>query len=109
MRFGPWHPLRGAAEHLPPQGGVLQVRLERELVSYPRGKSAMVLYAGADDVRQLAARLADAHAGKPWLCRASVGPCADPPGAAARLLAEFEERFGSCPTCNETKDMSIRP
>lgn len=109
MRFGHWHPLRDAPDRLPPQSGVLQVRLERGLVSYPRGKSAMISYAGADDVRQLAARLAGAHAGEPWLCRASLGACADPLGAAARLLAEFEERFGSCPMLNVAKNMTNVP
>lgn len=107
MRFGPWHPLLAAADRLPPQGGVLQVRLERGLVSYPRGKSAMISYVGAGDVRQLAARLAGAHPGEPWLCRASLGACPDPLAAAARLLAEFEERFGSCPILNVEKGMSV--
>jgi hypothetical protein len=97
MRFGAWFPLPEAADHLPAAPGVLQVRLREGLVRYPRGKSAMIHYAGAADVRQLAADLSAAHPVAPWLCRASLGPCPDPAAAAARLRAEFAERFGSCP------------
>lgn len=105
MKFGPWFPLAAAPERLPARPGVLQVRVERGLVRYPKGKSAMIRYAAADDVRQLAASLAAAHAGAAWLCRASEGPCADPVAAAARLAAEFEERFGSCPFIPVEEDM----
>lgn len=105
MKFGAWHPLVEAAVQLPAGPGVLQVRLARGLVRYPRGKSAMIRYAGADDVRLLAAELAAAHPGAPWLCRASEGDCADPAAAAARLLAEFDERFGACPFIPGDSDM----
>lgn len=106
MRFGPWYPLDAAESRLPAGPGVLQVRLERGLVAYPRGKSAMIRYAGAGDVRLLAAGLAAEHPGMPWLCRASAGACADPEAAAARLLAEFEERFGACPKIPGAEDMA---
>lgn len=105
VKFGPWFTLPAAKERLPARPGVLQVRVEHGLVRYPRGKSAMILYAGAHDVRQLAAALEAAHAGAPWLCRVSEGECADPVAAAARLVAEFEERFGSCPYIPGEKDM----
>lgn len=105
MKFGAWHRLEESAERLPARAGVLQVRLERGLVRYPRGKSAMIRYAGADDVRRLAAELAAAHPGAPWLCRASEGECADPAAAAARLVAEFDERFGSGPLIPGASDM----
>lgn len=105
MRFGAWHPLEAAAERLPARAGVLQVRLVSGLVRYPRGKSAMVRYAGADDVRRLAAELAAAHPGAPWLCRASEGECADAAAAAARMIAEFEERFGAGPFIPGETDM----
>lgn len=106
VKFGAWIPLESAAAQLPARPGVLQVRLERGLVRYPRGKSAMIRYAGAHDVRQLAADLAAAHPGAPWLCRVSDGACADPEAAAARAIAEFEERFGSCPFVPGESDMA---
>ncbi|MDC0669599.1 hypothetical protein [Nannocystis radixulma] len=108
MRFGPWHPLSTAAELLPAAPGVLQVRLREGLVRYPRGKSAMIHYAGAADLSRLAASLAASHPAAPWLCRASVGPCAEPMLAAARLLAEFDERFGACPKIPGPEDMVER-
>ncbi|MBK8264811.1 MAG: hypothetical protein IPK80_26165 [Nannocystis sp.] len=45
MNFGAWVRLDEA--EFPAAGGVLQARLEEGLVVYPRGKSAMVYYAGA--------------------------------------------------------------
>lgn len=96
MKFGPWLRLADAA-HLPARPGVLQVRRERGLVHYPRGKSAMVRYLGGDDVRALAVELAARHPGAAWLCRASEGACADPHAAAAREIAGFSERFGAAP------------
>lgn len=108
MKFGAWHPLAAAADHVPAGPGVLQVRVCEGLVRYPRGKSAMIFYAGAAEVRALASALARTHAGAPWLCRASVGPCADPAAAAARLLAEFSERFGECPKIPVLGDMADR-
>lgn len=106
MRFGPWYRLDDAGGRLPAAPGVLQLRLERGLVRYPRGKSAMIRYVAAGDVRTLAARLALEHPGSPWLCRASEGACDDPDAAAARLLAEFAERFGSCPKVPGEDDMA---
>ncbi|MDC0717948.1 hypothetical protein [Nannocystis bainbridge] len=108
MKFGPWVPLSEAAARLPPAAGVLQVRLREGLVRYPRGKSAMVVYAGAADVAGLAAELNERHPAAPWLCRTSVGPCPDPSAAAARLRAEFDERFGSCPKVPVSEDMIQR-
>ncbi|MBZ5708325.1 hypothetical protein [Nannocystis pusilla] len=108
MKFGPWHPLSTAAAQLPAAPGVLQVRLREGLVRYPRGKSAMIHYAGAADLSRLAAALAASHPAAEWMCRASVGPCAEPMLAAARLLAEFDERFGSCPKIPGPEDMVKR-
>jgi len=108
MKFGPWYPLAEAADRLPAAPGVLQVRLREGLVRYPRGKSAMIHYAGAADVSGLAAVLAGRHPGAQWLCRASVGPCPDPTAAAAGLLADFDQRFGSCPNVPVSEDMIQR-
>ena len=53
----------------PPSEGVLQLRVARGLLDYPRGKSAMVHYAHAADLRAAARALAAAHAGDDLLCR----------------------------------------
>jgi len=95
MNFGPWSALRDAC--LPAGPGVLQVRRERGLVVYPRGKSAMVHYAAAADLRAAARAIAAAHPGAAWLVRCNREPVADPEAAAARLIAEFVARFGAAP------------
>lgn len=100
MGFGRWYPLDQAAAHAPAGPGVVQVRLAEGLVSYPTGRSAMVHYAAADDLRRAAGELARAHAGRPWLCR-FADP--EPPGGKtpaallADLLTSFERRFGATP------------
>jgi hypothetical protein len=83
---------------LPVVAGVLQVRREVGLVTYPRGKSAMILYAGVEDVRAACRRLAAEHPGRAWLCRWNRDPVEDVAGAAARLLADFAGRFGAEPS-----------
>lgn len=55
MEFGQWYPLTAAEAHAPAGPGVL-VRVRTGLVEYPRGKSAMVHYQAADDVRAAASR-----------------------------------------------------
>lgn len=97
MRFGAWVRLQEAAGVAPAQAGVLQVRLEVGLVQYPRGKSAMCRYEGAEDLREACLRLAAAHPGGAWLVRWSRDPVVDLGGAAARIIAEFVERFGEAP------------
>jgi phosphoribosylformylglycinamidine cyclo-ligase len=105
VRFGPWQPLDRAAEQAPPHPGLLQVRGEG-LRSYPRGKNAMVFYAASADGQPLAELVRDAS---PQLARAAaVGGrwirFADSPRPAvdlARLLADFQARFGALPPVNE--------
>lgn len=97
MRFGSWHRLQDAADAAPRTSGVLQVRREHGLAVYPRGKSAMILYAAADDLRAACARLAADHPGAAWLCRFNRDSLADPAEAAARLIADFAARFGGPP------------
>ncbi len=98
MRFGPWHRLHDAAAAAPPTSGVLQVRREHGLVDYPRGKSAMILYAPADDLQAACAALAAAHPRAPWLCRFNAETLTNRGEAAARLIADFAARFGGPPT-----------
>ncbi|MBK8259792.1 MAG: hypothetical protein IPK80_00390 [Nannocystis sp.] len=95
MNFGAWVRLDEA--EFPAAGGVLQARLEEGLVVYPRGKSAMVYYAGARDLGAAARALAAANPGARWLVRVSREPVMEPEEAAARLIAGFVERFGAAP------------
>lgn len=96
--FGRWYPLAVAAEHAPARPGVLQLRVATGLVDYPRGKSAMVHYAAAADLRAAAVALAAAHADVDWWCRHTDGPVDDPPALLATLLRLFTDRFGRPPT-----------
>ena len=104
--FGRWYPLRDAAAHAPVAPGVLQVRVAHgHLLDYPRGKSAMVHYAAAEDVRAAAVALAAAHAAADdevhadagWLCRHTEGAVADPAALVADLVRAFTARFGCAP------------
>ncbi len=92
MNFGPWSPLHAAS--LPPGPGVLQVRREHGLVVYPRGKSAMVCYAAAEDLQAAARALAAAHPEAAWLVRCNREPVADPQDRMerVRLLADLPEK-----------------
>lgn len=99
MQFGRWYPLAQAAAHAPAAPGVFQVRTRTGLVDYPRGKSAMVHYAAADDVRAAATAYARAHPHADWLCR-HLEDLDDPREAgavAARLVHDFTIRFGRAP------------
>lgn len=102
MRFVPWYPLAEASRHAPSSPGVYQVRVEKGLIEYPTGKSAMIHYGAARDVRQAVSELADAHPAAPWLCRHAVELSpqeeADPEEALERLLDRFRRRFGAPPT-----------
>ena len=97
MRFCPWYPLAEAEAHAPAGEGVLQLRLADGLLDYPRGKSAMIHYEHAADLRAAAVRLARRHAGRGVLCR-HLEPGDEPPAQVhARVLGEFVRRFGSPP------------
>jgi hypothetical protein len=101
MRFCAWYPLDEAASHAPAERGVLQVRVRAEdgLLAYPSGKSAMVHYELADDVRAAAVAFARGHAGRGWLCRHTIEVAAADDVAAhhARLVRDFTTRFGARP------------
>ena len=99
MRFGPWYPLAEAAAHAPPEPGVLQLRLADGLVEYPRGKSAMVWYEHAPNVRDAAAALAARFAGQPLLCRhlIEIDDAVDLAAFHAKLREDFIRRFGEPP------------
>lgn len=96
--FCRWYPLAEAGEHAPAVAGVLQVRVAHgTLLDYPGGKSAMIHYAAADDLRAAATALAAAQPGTDWLCRHTDGAVADPPALLAELLRMFVRRFGTPP------------
>ena len=99
MKFGPWYPLVDAGEHAPPSEGVLQLRLASGLIDYPRGKSAMVWYAHAPDVRAAALALAAVHAGNLLVCRhlIEIDGAIDLAAFCAKLRGDFVRRFGAVP------------
>lgn len=98
MRFGPWYRLMEAGDLAPAEEGVLQVRLPTGLLDYPRGKSAMVAYRHARDVRAAAQALAVAHPGD-LLCRhlIEIDEATDLAAFCAKLRGEFVRRFGRAP------------
>jgi len=99
MRFGPWYPLVEARDLAPAAEGVLQLRLASGLIDYPRGKSAMVHYAHAADVRAAAVAWAAAHGADGIVCRHLIeGDGATAPAALyAKVTEEFVRRFGALP------------
>ncbi len=104
MRFCPWYPLAEAGDHTPATEGVLQLRLATGLVDYPRGKSAMVWYGHAADLRGVARALAAAHPGRQLVCRhlIEIDLATDLPAFCAKLRAEFVRRFGTVPLFEST-------
>jgi hypothetical protein len=106
VRFGPWLPLEQAPTAAPSAPGLLQARGD-ELLQLPRGRSAMVLYAGSaggGDTLQAFVQAggapllaAAAQQGARWVRFAETS---DPPTQLARLLRQFEERFGAPPRAN---------
>ncbi len=99
MRFGPWYPLADAGDHTPAAENVVQVRLAQGLLEYPRGKSAMVWYAHALDVRAQALALAGRHAGENLVCRhlIEIDAGTDLGTFCAKLREDFVRRFGTRP------------
>ena len=101
MRFCPWYPLADAAAHAPAAEGVMQLRVAEGLLEYPRGKTAMVHYEHARDVRARALALASSHTEPVLWCRhLDLEGARDVDLAAfhASVLAEFVRRFGCAPS-----------
>jgi hypothetical protein len=99
MRFGPWYRLADAGDLAPAGEGVWQVRLAAGLRDYPRGKSAMVHYAHAGDVRTAVQAWAAAHGGDGLVCRHLIEaePTTDLAAFCAKLSDDFVRRFGAPP------------
>ena len=78
----------------------MQVRVATGLIDYPTGKSAMVHYAHALDVRAAATALAAEHVGEELLCRhleIEGAEAVDAVAFHAKVRDEFVKRFGSQP------------
>ncbi|HEY0991710.1 MAG TPA: hypothetical protein VGD80_31875 [Kofleriaceae bacterium] len=99
MRFGPWYPLADARDLAPAAEGVLQLRLASGLLDYPRGKSAMVHYAHAGDVRAAASAWAHAHGSAGIVCRhlIEIDAATDLMAFYVKLSDDFVTRFGAPP------------
>ena len=76
----------------------MQLRVAEGLLDYPRGKSAMVHYAHAMDLRACAQALADAHP-RGYLCRhlEEGADAVDLAAFHAKVREEFVRRFGAEP------------
>lgn len=94
--FVHWYLLREAAEHAPQGAGVYQIRVPEGLLSYPSGKSAMVCYGEAADLRSTLAELATEHSELDFLCRHQRSD--EPAVLLEFVLGQFERRFGAAPS-----------
>jgi hypothetical protein len=104
VRFGDWYPLQAAGDLAPEGEGVLQLRLAAGLLDYPRGKSAMVWYQHAPDVRAAAKTLAVRFADMNLVCRhlIEVEDGVDLGAFCAKLREDFERRFGAVPSLQQS-------
>ena len=102
MKFGRWYPLAEVALHAPAGPGVFQIRSAEQLFDYPRGKSAMLHYEAARDVRAAAIAFASDYPSRAWLCRHTIemteADAASSDTFAAHLVRDFVTRFGQPPT-----------
>jgi hypothetical protein len=105
VRFGPWYRLAEAGDLAPSEEGVLQLRLASGLLDYPRGKSAMVAYRHARDLRAEAQALAGAYPGD-LLCRhlIEIDEATDLAAFCAKLREDFVRRFGRAPVYDPVYD-----
>jgi hypothetical protein len=105
LNFGGWFPLDDVSSVAPDTPGLLQARADT-LVSYPRGRSAMVLYAHSRADETL--RIYVAGRGAPVVGHASsagarwirFGSAAAPEMEFDRLMRQFVDRFGARPKAN---------
>jgi hypothetical protein len=107
VKFGDWLAIDNAAAEAPDAPGVLQSRAD-DLLEYPTGRSAMVLYAHSPSLGSLrefingsgASDLARAReSGARWVRFAETS---EPEASFERLLDHFVERFGAPPVANGT-------
>ena len=103
MRFSSWYPANEIDARAPAGEGVFQVRAA-ELLSYPSGKSAMIHYARAEDMRAAMRAWAESHGREGDLYR-HVGDLGSlsPDAALERVRSRFRSRFGSLPQRAESE------
>jgi len=103
-RFGDWTELPVAEERAPAEPGVFQVRAKAGLLRYPRGRSAMLFYGAAQDLRagiaafrlQVVPRWEQPETAL-WI---RWKPARDPDAALRAYLDLFQRRFGTLPARN---------
>ncbi|MBC8133935.1 MAG: hypothetical protein H7X95_13200 [Deltaproteobacteria bacterium] len=109
MNFGSWFPLDDALAAAPELPGVLQARADA-LCAYPKGRTAMLLYARCRPQETLRRYVATrgaaplsraAKLGARWI---RFGTSPRPEVEFERLLGRFSERFGANPTGNDDDD-----
>lgn len=101
MTFGRWHALAEAATGAPAGPGIFQIRRANGLTTYPRGRSAMLYYGCADNLRAAIADYAAAHPDADWWCRHSIEMSQHEADNLTEtfesLVDQFERRFGRPP------------
>ena len=103
--FVHWYPLRDAGTHAPEEPGVFQIRVPQGLISYPSGKSAMVHYAGVQNLRGAIARVAADHDELDFLCRHQSS--AEPAVLLEFVQGQFVRRFGMVPSWPGSKESLV--
>ena len=93
--FVHWYPLQ-SADCVPEEPGVYQIRVRSGLLEYPTGKSAMVNYGAADNLRAAVAEQAERADAHVFLCRHKV--VSDPEQSLNELTQRFAKRFGQIPS-----------
>jgi hypothetical protein len=98
VEFSPWYPLADARHAAPAGPGVYQIKLPH-VIDYPTGKSAMIHYGEAVDLRAALVGLGRRHPEPSWLARhEEVAAPADRAALLDQLLARFRQRFGLEPS-----------
>jgi hypothetical protein len=117
VQFGAWIPLTMplADDQMPAGAGVFQLRVASGLLTYPRGKSAMVAYGGGADVaaalRAFVASPAGARAaqlGPLWVRFAAPDGHSSAEAHLARLRERFVAQFGQLPLADEATAKGAR-
>jgi len=103
--FSLWFPLTALTPaEVPDAPGMVQVKLAGQLIGYPSGRSAMVLYRAGSSCRAVATAIC---AELPWSTRSlslRFRLADDPEALLTRLSGRFEERFGTIPSLPDRLD-----